>query len=107
MDFLYRLVCPDTPADQVLNKMQPDCLKLVTIIIQKCKYETPTSEANNVINKDAGTLITLLFLRENRRVRTNKQRSYAQRPQAKRPVVEKSIWPSANKISRMESLGDS
>ena len=32
--------------------MQPGFLKLVTIIIQKCKYEIPTDAANSVINKD-------------------------------------------------------
>ena len=32
MDFLYRLVYPNTPEGQVINKMQSGCLKLVTII---------------------------------------------------------------------------
>ena len=61
MDFIYRLVYPDTPADQVINKMQPGCLKLVTII-QECKYKISTAAANNVINKDGGgALITRLW----------------------------------------------
>ena len=32
MEFLYRLVYPNTPVGKAINKMQPDCLKLATII---------------------------------------------------------------------------
>ena len=55
------MVYPDTPADQVINKMQPDCLKLVTII-QKCKYKNPTSAAKNVINKDGENAYNSSFI---------------------------------------------
>ena len=51
MEFSYRAVYPDTPADQGINKMQPGCLKLVTTI-QKCKYKISADAANNVINQD-------------------------------------------------------
>ena len=62
MDFIYRLVYPDTPADQVINKMQPGCLKLVTII-QECKYKISTAAANNVINKDGENAYNASFVR--------------------------------------------
>ena len=61
MDSPYRLVYPNTPADQVINKMQTGCLKLVTII-QKCKYKISTSAANNVINMDAGNAYNSAFI---------------------------------------------
>ena len=51
MDFLYRAVYPDTGPNQVINKMQPDCLKLVKIT-QKCKFKIPAITANDVISKD-------------------------------------------------------
>ena len=46
--FFYRLVYQDTDRNQIINKMQHACLKLVSIV-QKCKFKIPATAANNVI----------------------------------------------------------
>ena len=51
MDLIYRAVYPKTDPSQVINKMKPDCLKLVGII-QKCKFKISATTATNGINKD-------------------------------------------------------
>ena len=38
MNYLYRLARPETPAETNIDKMHPECLKLVSII-QKCKLK--------------------------------------------------------------------
>ena len=40
MDSLYRAVYPDTDPSHVINKIQPDCLKLVAII-QNANSKSP------------------------------------------------------------------
>ena len=42
---------PDTPRNETVGKMQPECLKLARII-QKCKMKQSASAANNCINKE-------------------------------------------------------
>ena len=38
MNYLYRLVYPETEARTIVDKMRPECLKLISII-QKCKLK--------------------------------------------------------------------
>ena len=51
MDFLYRVVYPNTAPATAINKMHPDCLKLAAIV-RKSKFKIATNTANDVINKD-------------------------------------------------------
>ena len=51
MAFLYRAVYPNTDPYTAINKMQPDCLKLVAIT-RKWKFKIATNTANDVVNKD-------------------------------------------------------
>ena len=37
IEFLCRSAYPNTDHNQVINKMQPDCLKLASVV-QKCKF---------------------------------------------------------------------
>ena len=50
LEYLYRLVYPEQD-QHVINKMQPDCLKLAPII-QKCKFGIFANFAHNVINRE-------------------------------------------------------
>ena len=50
-NYLYHLARPSAPVDEVVSKMRPECLKLVSII-RKCKLIISGSVANNVVNKD-------------------------------------------------------
>ena len=90
MDLIYRTVYTDTPDGQVVNKMQPGCLTLVTIIK----------------NKDDGDAYNSSLIRAGiGGVRSQKNEDVPRRTQAKRQVVEKGVWPIARRISRMGSLG--
>ena len=51
MDYLSRLAHPETDARTAIGQMNPEWLKLVSIV-QKCKLGISIAAANNVISKD-------------------------------------------------------
>ena len=61
MDFLYRAVYRNTDPSQAINKMQPDCLKLVAIV-RKCKFKISATKASNFVNKDDENAFNTAFI---------------------------------------------
>ena len=51
INYLHRLVYPETPQNEAVDKMRPECLKLA-IVIRKCKLKQSASAAKNVVNKE-------------------------------------------------------
>ena len=68
-NYLPRLVYPDTPQNETIDKMRPGCVKLVSII-QKCNLKQSASTANNVINKEEKRARPILLPPGNWRIRT-------------------------------------
>ena len=104
MDVLYRVAYPDADTSQVVNKMHPDCLKLVAIV-EKCKFKIPATAANNVINKDGENAFNAAFTHAEIGDFERLYQEETPSPQAKRLVMEKGVWPIDREISRMDSSG--
>ena len=61
VDLLYRAVHTNADPAQVIDKMQPDCLKLAAIA-QKRKFKIPETKENNVINKSGENAFSASFI---------------------------------------------
>ena len=61
LGFLYRPAYPDRDQNQPVDKMQPDCLKLDSII-RKCKFGIPATAANNAIRKEGKNAPNMSFI---------------------------------------------
>ena len=89
INFLHGLVFTDKnrPAG-LLDKMHPECLKLVSII-QKCILKQAILTSGNVIGGGRKTLLACLCTSKNRRLRTKIPRKRPGRPKAKLAALEK------------------
>ena len=104
LEYIFRLVYPERD-QQVINKMQPDCLKLSTIV-QKCKFKISAIVARNVINRGGKNDPDTSFIHGKIGVvRKTVSRKHPTHSQTKRADVEKGVWPSGSEISRMDSPG--
>ena len=69
MNYLFRLAYPDTPRNETIDKMHPECLKLASFI-QKCQSGQSAATANDVVNKAEKRVQHISRPPQNRRIRT-------------------------------------
>ena len=81
INYLYRLVYPGAEAG-VVDKMQPGCLKLVSII-QKCKLKQSAATANSVVNKEEKNAYILSYFR--RKIGEYERKTRGEAPHAHKP----------------------
>ena len=78
MNYLYRLVYPETEARTTIDKMHPERLKSISII-RKCKVGISATSANNVINKGEKRVQHVLHPRKKAVSSNGKRKSLSRR----------------------------